>query len=149
MSLVLQRQTLKLAIKITTIAEKVQMDLTIPFSQHCCPPNPNPYPFTMSGLQSQICFLIWLCCLVQSGLGQCEVAELWSYQQVQDPGSEGFKTREAQPQVLQQADEHFHPEGYTHEIIQQMFRWASSVPISSVNRNQWATRSSRRLSHID
>lgn len=50
----------------------------------------------------------------QSGEG---LGDLWSYQQVQDPGSERFKAREAQPQVLQQADQHFDPEDDRHETI--------------------------------
>jgi len=37
-------------------------------------------------------------------------AAVWSYQQVQDPGGEGLKAGEAQPQVLQEADQHFDPE---------------------------------------
>lgn len=32
------------------------------------------------------------------------------YQQVQDPGGQGFKARETQLQVLQQTDQNFHPE---------------------------------------
>lgn len=32
------------------------------------------------------------------------------YQQVQDPGGQGFEAREAQSQVLQQTDQNFHPE---------------------------------------
>lgn len=37
------------------------------------------------------------------------------YQQVQDPGGQGFEARETQSQVLQQTDQNFHPEQHTQE----------------------------------
>lgn len=39
------------------------------------------------------------------------------YQQVQDPGSERLKAGEAQPQVLEQADQNFDPGGAMNEWL--------------------------------